>query len=110
MRNKRTLHELKSTYDGKYWRVNLCSSNKDSENKFKRQFKSLHRLIANVFIKKKKKYVDHIDGSTNNHNIENLRWCTASENKQYSHDKKGSKVILQLDLTGNLLGKMEFRS
>lgn len=106
VRNKITLYELKPTYDGKYWRTNLCKDIKNENGIYKQQNKSLHRLIADAFIEnldENKKYIDHIDGSKNNHDITNLRWCTASENKQYSHDMKGSKVVLQLNLSGQLI-------
>ena len=41
-----------------------------------------HRLVAEAFIPNpyNKKYIDHIDGSRNNNNVNNLRWVTAKEN------------------------------
>ena len=41
-----------------------------------------HRLVADAFIPnpENKQYVDHIDGSRDNNNVNNLRWVTAAEN------------------------------
>lgn len=44
--------------------------------------KLVHRLVASLFIPNpdNKQYVDHIDCNAHNNNVENLRWCTPSEN------------------------------
>ena len=54
-----------------YLRVALCQ----------KQF-CIHRLVAEAFIDNPNKlpYVDHIDTNIDNNCVENLRWCTASEN------------------------------
>lgn len=43
---------------------------------------SLHRMIAIHFIDNplNKPYVNHVDGNKRNNSIDNLEWCTASEN------------------------------
>jgi len=42
----------------------------------------VHRLVALMFIENpyNKPYVDHIDCNKQNNNVNNLRWCTNSEN------------------------------
>lgn len=65
----------------------------------KRKTKTIHRLLALHFIDnpENKKEVNHIDGIKSNYNIENLEWCTRSENKIHAHriglekTRKGSK-------------------
>ncbi len=46
-----------------------------------------HRLIAETFIPNPKNLTDinHIDGNPSNNKIENLEWCTRSENMQHAH-------------------------
>ena len=41
-----------------------------------------HKIIAKAFIpnNKNKPFINHIDGNKQNNKIENLEWCTASEN------------------------------
>jgi hypothetical protein len=53
----------------------------------KRKTKTIHRLLAIHFIPnpENKKEVNHIDGDKSNCNIENLEWCTRSENKIHAH-------------------------
>lgn len=53
-----------------------------------------HRLVGLAFLKQieNKEYINHMDGNKLNNNINNLEWCTASENMQHA-DKNGLRQI-----------------
>ena len=53
--------------------------------------KLIHRLVAETFIEnpENKPCVNHIDGNKHNNNINNLEWCTYSENERHSIDVLG---------------------
>lgn len=90
---------------------------KVSLNKNGKKFKaSVHRLIAQSFIPnpENKPQVNHINGIRNDNRIENLEWCTRSENIKHSYDilkrksnggfkKESCKKVAQYDLYGNLI-------
>lgn len=62
-------------YNGKY--LNVI---------FQRKTYQVHRLIAMAFIPNpdKKPYINHKDGNKHNNSIDNLEWCTASENNKHA--------------------------
>lgn len=84
--------------------------------------KVIHRLMLNQFIPnlKNKPCVNHINGIKNDNNIENLEWCTSSENGlhafklglskpskpwlgKFGKNHIRSKKVIQYDLDGNFI-------
>lgn len=54
---------------------------------------SVHRLVALAFIPNPENYkeVNHIDHNRSNNNIDNLEWCSRSQNAQYSFTRPNRK-------------------
>lgn len=78
--------------DGRYLRVSLY---KDKKSKYFQ----VHRLVASAFLEnpKDKTQVNHINGDKTNNCVDNLEWCTPSENNQHAYKigiNKGSKPWL----------------
>ena len=72
---KGNLLKLESTKEGKYKRVTFSKNGKTTRFQ-------VHRLVATHFIDNpdNKPHINHIDNNGNNNTIENLEWCTHSEN------------------------------
>lgn len=84
--------DSKRTIKGKY--LNFTSLRKGYKyvelynDKLERKKFSIHRLIALHFIPNPNNYpmINHKDGNTLNNSIDNLEWCTASQNTRHAFD------------------------
>lgn len=99
-REKRIKQLSKLNMPNGYITVKLCV-----DGKVKRY--SLHRLVAEAFIPnpENKPFVNHKDGNKRNNNVDNLEWCTQSENQLHAvrNGLQKTKPILQYDLQGNFI-------
>lgn len=101
-REKREYFLAKNKRPNGYLSVHLCV-----EGKEKRYL--VHRLVAEAFIPNpdNKPCINHINGDKTDNRIENLEWCTQSENVQHAikNKLKKTKSILQYDLNERLIKK-----
>jgi hypothetical protein len=79
---------LKTDQKRPYPAIIVCSNGKQRRV-------SIHRLVALTFIPnpENKPCVNHINGVKWDSRVENLEWCTYSENELHSHHVLGKKII-----------------
>lgn len=81
----------------------------------------IHRLVAQAFIPNSgnKPFINHIDGNPLNNNVDNLEWCTASENVSHAYrtglakaksgiNHHGIRPVFQFSLDGKLLRRFDY--
>lgn len=63
--------------------------------KGKRKMVYVHRIIAETFLEKikDKNTINHIDGDKNNNCVDNLEWCTYSENNKHSYKELNRRIV-----------------
>ena len=73
-----------------YIKVNLCVNGV-------KMTKLVHRLLAEAFIENhlNKPQVNHINGIKTDNRIENLEWCTNSENQNHAYSSSLKKVTVK---------------
>ena len=115
MGNIRSLYFYNNRYKTKHYRKKLMKQSEDkqgykiislSKNKKQKTYK-VHRLIAQTFIKNPddKKEVNHIDGNKSNNEINNLEWCTRSENQIHAYKNKLQRQTKKMKIHSIELGK-----
>lgn len=97
-RNTNKYKVLKYRYDGGGYAILSVYINTNKRKNIK-----IHRLVAQTFIPnpKNKPQVNHINGIRNDNRVENLEWCTCSENNLHAF-----KVLKRIPSGLGMKGKL----
>lgn len=90
---------------GTYITVTLCSRNVKRTH-------TVHRLVAKAFIlnPENKPQVNHLDSNKYNNNINNLEWCTCSENNYHAVHFGNKKAIGEDNVNAKLTDEIVLKS
>lgn len=77
-KKSKKIKELKPAVDGGYLKTMILSDNKIYDTV------RIHRLVALTFLGESNLEVNHIDGNKLNNSIDNLEYCTRSENLKHA--------------------------
>jgi len=88
VRNSETRKLLRMRYDKNGYQIITFSIDG------KRTTRKVHRLVAEAFIPNtgNKPQVNHKDGNHQNNHVDNLEWCTSSENHLHAYKMLGRKA------------------
>lgn len=75
------------------WYVSVTLHYINENRKVTAKRTTAHRLVAEAFIPnpEHKPCINHLNGIKNDNRIENLEWCTYSENNKHAYDNLGKK-------------------
>ena len=103
IKRKKDNYIFKKNKNNGGYRIVTLTKNKIEKNV------SVHRLVAQAFIPNPNNLpqINHIDGNKMNNNVNNLEWCTQSENMKHAYInnlevQKGKKII-QYDIDMNII-------
>lgn len=73
--------------------------------------RTVHRVIAKTFLPEdeERTYVNHIDGDKTNNAVENLEWCTFSENMRHAYDNELMKPKTGINNGRNILSEEDVK-
>jgi hypothetical protein len=109
------------TKNGKVWSYRRKQWNKIFKNKYgymclslydgsKGQTKTVHRLVMETYNPNKNKnlIIDHKNNDKEDNRLENLQWCTYSQNNQFAHDRGSRNNVNYQKGTDRYNAKLDF--